>query len=144
MLYSDDTLDLVAKYKKEKFNEKDSGYFITKRKEKTIPTFVWIAVIIFMSYFVITNAMDRLEKYKLDKKREVAEQLNRTIPKNTQHPIEQNIITAKPKEQSVQSIQHDKPIIMTPQAVQKQEPITKAEHSVQERVVKPNISIEVR
>jgi len=77
----DDTLNLLDKYRKNKFQEKENGQFKTNYQNNNgVPHFVWIAVVVFIGYFIITNFMDSLEEQRIARKMEaVGEQFSRAV-----------------------------------------------------------------
>ena len=81
MFNDDETLNLIEKYRKNKFHEKEKGQFKTNsQKNSSVPNFVWIAVVIFIGYFIITNLMDRIEEQRIARKIEaVGDQLNKAV-----------------------------------------------------------------
>ncbi|AHJ12421.1 hypothetical protein [Sulfurospirillum multivorans] len=81
MFKDDDTLNLLDKYRKNKFQEKENGQFKTNYQNNNgVPHFVWIAVVVFIGYFIITNFMDRLEEQRIARKMEaVGEQFSRAV-----------------------------------------------------------------
>jgi len=97
MFDNDNTLNLLDKYRKSKYKEKENGQFKTKKQNNSnIPNFVWITITIFIGYFIITNLMNRLEKQRLTRKIEAVneeiKQENKAIKEitKTSFPIIQN------------------------------------------------------
>lgn len=107
MFHNDDTLNLLEKYRKTKFNEKTNGQFkINHRKNNGVSNFVWIAVIAFIGYFILTNFIP-----KDNKQNEVKKQIVNTTQQSTNKIIEKNI-----------KVIENKPIVLTPQNTPKIEP----------------------
>ena len=109
MFHNDDTLDLLEKYRKTKYNEKQSGKFRTKNEENQISKFVWIPIAVLVGYFIITNV-----KTKEEKQNKVKHEIVNVAPKPTQ--LTQPIIERKIE------ITPSKPIVAIPQNITKIEP----------------------
>jgi len=132
MFHNDDTLSLLEKYRKTKYNEKESGKFRTKDQKKKASVFLWIFVAFLVGIFISANLKTKNEK-KIEVKQEVINIPQRTI-QHTQPTIERKIeITpSKPITQKTITIaeptQKSTTIVVTPQqSQQKQEPINKIE-----------------
>lgn len=127
MFHNDDTLNLLEKYRKTKFNEKENGQFRTNnRKENRASIFLWIVVVVFVGYFIITNFVAKIEKHNEIKKETV--NTNKMIDKNIEviqnKPIAAELKNTPKLEQAKQTTT----ITLTPQqSSQKQEPIKKME-----------------
>jgi len=97
MFDNDNTLNLLDKYRKNKFKEKENGQFRTKKQNQSnIPNLVWIGITVFIGYFIISNFMDKFEEKRLTRKIEAVneeiKQENKTIKEitKTSFPIIQN------------------------------------------------------
>ena len=132
MFHNDDTLNLLEKYRKTKYNEKESGKFKTKDQEKKASVFLWIFVAFLVGIFISANLKTKNEK-KIEVKQEVINIPQKTI-QPTQPTIERKIEInpSKPITQKTITIaeptQKSNTIVVTPQqSQQKQEPINKIE-----------------
>lgn len=146
MFHNDDTLNLLEKYRKTKYNEKESGKFWTKNTESSISKIVWIPIVILVGYFIITNV-----KPKEEKQNEVKKEIVNVAPKPTQftQPIIERKIQITPSKPTPppQTITKAEPTKQTttieviPQKSQpKQEPMKKIEV---EEEIKPGSSTSV-
>lgn len=148
MFHNDDTLNLLEKYRKTKYNEKESGKFWTKNTESSISKIVWIPIVILVGYFIVTNV-----KPKEEKQNEVKKEIVNIPQKPTQYtqPTIERKIEITPSKPIV--VQKTQPIIKTepqkqnttievmPQQSQpKQEPIKKIEV---EEEIRPSSSTSV-
>ena len=132
MFHNDDTLSLLEKYRKTKYNEKESGKFRTKDQEKKASVFLWIFVAFLVGVFISANLKTKNEK-KIDIKQEVVNVPQKTIQPaqpTTEKKIE--ITPSKPITPPTITIaeptQKSTTIVVTPQQSQtKQEPIKKIE-----------------
>ena len=132
MFHNDDTLSLLEKYRKTKYNEKESGKFRTKDQEKKASVFLWIFVAFLVGIFISANLKTKNEK-KIEIKQEVINIPQKTI-QTTQPTIEQKIeITpskpiTKPTITIAEPTQKRTTIVVTPQqSQQKQEQIKEIE-----------------
>jgi len=87
MFDNDNTLNLLDKYRKNKFKEKENGQFRTKKQNQSnIPNLVWIGITVFIGYFIISNFMDKFEEKRLTRKIEAVneeiKQENKTNQRN--------------------------------------------------------------
>lgn len=63
MLHNDDTLKLVETYRKNKYQEKTNGRFISNnQRTKKQSYIIWIMAFSLISYFFVTNLMSIKEK----------------------------------------------------------------------------------
>lgn len=145
MFHNDDTLSLLEKYTKTKYNEKESGKFRTKDQEKKASVFLWIFVAFLVGIFISANLKTKNEK-KIEIKQEVINIPQKTI-QTTQPTIEQKIeITpskpiTKPNITIAEPTQKRTTIVVTPQqSQQKKEPINKIEEVEEVEEIKPGSS----
>ena len=142
MFHNDDTLSLLEKYRKTKYNEKESGKFRTKDQKKKASVFLWIFVVFLVGAFISANLKTKNEK-KIELKQEVVNVPQKTI-QTTQQTIEQKIEITPSKPITKPTITIAEPtkkrttIVVTPQqSQQKQEPINKIE---EDEEIKPGSS----
>lgn len=108
MFHNDDTLNLLEKYRKNKYNEKESGKFWTKNVESSISKIVWIPIVILVGYFIVNNV-----KQKEEKQNEVKKEIVNIPQKPTQftQPSIERKIEITPSKPIV--VQQTQPIIKT-------------------------------
>lgn len=133
MFHNDDTLSLLEKYRKTKYNEKESGKFRTKDQEKKASVFLWIFVAFLVGVFISANLKTKNEK-KIELKQEVVNVPQKTI-QPTQPTIERKIEITPSKPITPPTITITEPtqkstttiVVMPQQSQQKQEPIKNIE-----------------
>lgn len=155
MFHDDDTLNLLETYRKNKYKEKTNGKFSTKLKnDYGVPRFIWITIVIFMGYLIITNlnkidttTNEALKTNNL-KQNPVIE---RTLIQTTQVVEKPQTITTKNIEiisnkpiitpPKIEKSKQETTINLTPQqTIQKQAPIKKVE---EEEEIHPGSSTSV-
>lgn len=55
MFYNDDSLDLIEKYRKQKYQEKANGKFLTNKNNKKLPRLSLIPIILLIGYIIVMN-----------------------------------------------------------------------------------------
>lgn len=121
MFHDDDILNLLEVYRKNKYQEKTNGKFSTKLKSSNgIRRFVWMAVVIFIGYLIITNFN------KIDTKTNEALKTNNlrqnpVIERTTIQPTQTIEKTQTTTTKNIENVSN-KPIIATQQNTPKIEP----------------------
>lgn len=138
MFHNDDTLNLIEKYRKTKFNEKTNGQFRTSdRKNNGVSIFVWIAVIVFMGYFILTNFIPKQNEVKKEIINTMQQSPHKIVEKNIEVIENKPIVAAQQNTQKIEPSKQTTTITLMPQqSSQKQEPIKK----IEEEEIRPSSS----
>lgn len=138
MFHNDDTLNLVEKYRKTKFNEKTNGQCGTNhRKNNRVSTFVWIVVVAFIGYLILTNFISKQNEVKQEIVNTKKQSTNKIIEKNIEVTENKPIIEPLQNKPKIERSKQATTITLMPQqSTQKQEPIKK----IEEEEIRPNSS----
>lgn len=142
MFHEDNTLELLEKYRKTKYNEKENGYFRTKNKETKISNLTWIPIVVFiMGYFIITNFANKTVKQEIvNTSPQVIQPTKKLLEQNIEIRPNKPITTIPQNTAKTEPINQNTTIVVIPQKnQQKQEAIKK----IEEEEIRPSSSSSV-
>lgn len=121
MFKDDDTLNLLDKYRKNKFQEKENGQFSKNNNNRKLPRLSLIPIILLIMYFIVINlSMNKnLNIIVNPMQKEQEEKTTSVLLK----PIQTAIEISQPVMPKNIEIISNKPIITPPQNIPKIEPL---------------------